>query len=78
MTKNTEALRREFEARKAVKAQSWYSKMVDWNHSTRRPGANDHLKYGSLQADGSIKAHRAPVHGCVGVLNDAKPHTRES
>ena len=62
--------------RQAIKKKPFTG--VDWSHSTSRPGANDHLKYGSLQADGSIKPHRAPMHGCVGVLTDAKPHTRES
>ena len=76
MTKHTESLRREFQIRQAIKAKPFTG--VDWSHSTGRPGANDHLQYGSLQADGTIKPHRAPLHGCVGVLNDNKQHTRES
>ena len=69
-----QTLKEEHTMRQAIKKKPFSG--VDWSHSTSRPGANDHLKYGSLQADGSIKPHRAPVHGCVGVLNDMTPHDR--
>lgn len=35
-----------------------------------RPGALDHERYGSRQADGSVKPYRAPIHGCVGYLKE--------
>lgn len=31
-----------------------------------------------VRAGAPAPLNTPPVHGCVGVLNDAKPHTRES
>lgn len=33
-----------------------------------RPGALDHTKIGSKQADGSVRPYRPPTFGCVGKL----------
>lgn len=35
-----------------------------------RPGAADHEKHGSRQADGSVKPYIKPTHACVGKLLD--------
>lgn len=71
----TAKLREENKVRQAIKAKPFTG--VDWSHCTSRPGANDHLQYGSLQADGTSKPHRTPMHGCVGKLNDSINNARD-
>lgn len=47
-------------------------KPEQWPVEYSRPGALDHLQYGSRRGD-DIVPHRGPIHGCVGVLADNRP-----
>lgn len=42
-----------------------------------RPGALDHEKYGSRQADGSVKPCTGTLLGCVGFLKDKTSNARD-
>jgi hypothetical protein len=46
-----------------------------WAHEIARPQSQDHARHGSLQADGSVKPYRPPVHGCVGLLADRRSNS---
>lgn len=48
-----------------------------WTNETARPEGEHHKRYGSLQADGTVKPYRAPVHGCVGQLADKRSNARD-
>ena len=54
-----------------------YIPYVPPQDTSRRPGADDHKRYGSRQADGSVKPYAKPVHGCVGFLKDSASNARD-
>lgn len=53
-------------------------KPLNWRAATpMRPGALDHERHGSLQADGSVKPYGSTFHGCVGFLKDSTSNARD-
>jgi len=40
-----------------------------WSHETARPQGDHHKRHGSLQADGTVKPYRAPMHQCIGSID---------
>lgn len=67
--------------KKHASLQAWssvqytpYQPYVPTTSAVTRPGADDHKKYGSLQADGTIKPYaRHRLHGPSGGMNRPTP-----
>lgn len=47
-----------------------------WTNETARPEGEHHKRYGSLQADGTVKPYSGPRFGCVGTLADRTSNAR--
>jgi hypothetical protein len=49
-----------------------------WSNEVARPGGEDHKRFGSLQADGTVKPYHSPRFGCTGILKDTTNNARDA